>query len=279
MPGFLREHSWSITVSVLLHAALAGAALIATLVSFNRPPPLVQPLPIDAVVIDSQVLHAAQHALEERAEQEAARARAAAEARAAADTAAAEQTAQDQQRKVDEAKRTVEAEAAKVAAAADAQRVADAQKVAAAKHAEELKRAEEAKRAEDAKQAEEAKRAAEQKAKAEREAELHRQLAEEEHVSAVEASPARAQYIARLSSRIQNAWIKPLSARAGLDCIVNITQIPGGEVISAQVSKCNGDAAARQSIENAVYRASPLPSPPDPALFERNLVIHFHPEE
>jgi colicin import membrane protein len=108
---------------------------------------------------------------------------------------------------------------------------------------------------------------------------LRRQLADEEHVSAVEASPARAQYIARLASRIQNAWIKPPSARAGLDCIVNITQIPGGEVTSAHVSQCNGDAAARQSIENAVYRASPLPAPPDPALFERNLVIHFHPEE
>ena len=98
-------------------------------------------------------------------------------------------------------------------------------------------------------------------------------------MSAVQASPARALYLAQLSGRIQNAWIKPPSARAGLDCIVNITQIPGGEVTSAHVSQCNGDAAARQSIENAVYRASPLPSPPDAALFERNLVIHFHPAE
>jgi colicin import membrane protein len=106
---------------------------------------------------------------------------------------------------------------------------------------------------------------------------LRRQLAEEEH--AVASGPARDQYIARLASRIQNAWIKPPSAHAGLDCIVNITQIPGGEVTSAHVSQCNGDAAARQSIENAVYRASPLPAPSDPALFERNLVIHFHPEE
>jgi colicin import membrane protein len=95
----------------------------------------------------------------------------------------------------------------------------------------------------------------------------------------VEASPARTQYIARLSARIQNAWIKPPSARAGLDCIVNITQIPGGEVTGAKVSQCNGDAAARQSIENAVLRASPLPPPPDPALFQRNIAIHFHPDE
>jgi len=33
----------------------------------------------------------------------------------------------------------------------------------------------------------------------------------------------------------------------------------------------------RESIESAVYRASPLPPPPDPALFERNLEIRFKP--
>jgi colicin import membrane protein len=279
MPGFLREHSWPITFSVLLHGLVAAALVFATLISLHRPTPSVQPLPIDAVAIDSQVLHEAQRALADRAAQEAARVRAAADAQAAAQAAAAEKTASDQQRAQDEAKLAVAAEAAKTAAAADAQRASDAQKAAAAKRAEELKRTEDAKRAEEAKQAEDAKHGAENKAKAEREAELRRQLAEEEHASAVEASPARAQYIARLANRIQNAWIKPPSARAGLDCVVNITQVPGGEVTSAHVSQCNGDAAARQSIENAVYRASPLPAPPDPALFERNLVIHFHPEE
>jgi colicin import membrane protein len=158
-----------------------------------------------------------------------------------------------------------------------AKRAEDLKHAEDAKRAEDAKHAEDAKRAEEAKQAEDAKHAADQKAKTEREAELRRQLAEEEH--AVASGPARDQYIARLASRIQNAWIKPPSAHAGLDCIVNITQIPGGEVTSAHVSQCNGDAAARQSIENAVYRASPLPAPSDPALFERNLVIHFHPEE
>jgi colicin import membrane protein len=294
MPGFLREHSWSIAFSVLLHGLLAAALVFAALISINRSTPTKVPLPIDAVVIDSQVLHAAQRELADRADKEAARARA----------------AEEQQRAAKEAEATAAADAAK--AAAESAREADAQKAAAAKHSEELalakraedakhaedakradetkraedakraeqaKRAEEAKRAELAKQAEDAKRAADAKAKAEREAELRRQLAEEEHVSAVEASPARAQYIARLASRIQNAWIKPPSARAGLDCIVNITQLPGGTVANAVVSQCNGDAAARQSIENAVYRASPLPPPPDPALFERNLVIHFHPED
>jgi colicin import membrane protein len=50
-------------------------------------------------------------------------------------------------------------------------------------------------------------------------------------------------------------------------------------VTSARVTRCNGDAAVRQSIENAVYRASPLPDPPDPALFQRNFPIEFKPDE
>jgi colicin import membrane protein len=43
------------------------------------------------------------------------------------------------------------------------------------------------------------------------------------------------------------------------------------------VGRCNGDEAVKQSLEAAVLRASPLPNPPDPALFERNLVINFEP--
>jgi colicin import membrane protein len=104
-------------------------------------------------------------------------------------------------------------------------------------------------------------------------------MAEEEHVSAVEASPLRDRYVASLRNRIQGAWIKPPSARVGVDCLVEVTQVPGGVVTSARVTQCNGDAAVRQSIENAVYRASPLPDPPDPALFQRNFAFRFKPDE
>src|SRR5271167_4113829 len=101
MPGFLREHSWSIAFSVLLHGLLAAALLFATLVTINRSPPSNVPLPIDAVVIDSQVLHAAQQALADRAaEQEAARAHA----------------AEEQQRAANEAKAAAAAEAEKATA-------------------------------------------------------------------------------------------------------------------------------------------------------------------
>jgi colicin import membrane protein len=60
---------------------------------------------------------------------------------------------------------------------------------------------------------------------------------------------------------------------------VEVTQVPGGEVTNARVLQCNGDSAVRLSIENAVYRASPLPTPPDPSLFHRVIVIEFTPND
>ena len=90
MRDFLREHAWPVVVSVLLHGLLVGGMLLATYISSQTHLPAVQPIPIDAVVVNSQVLHAAQRAQVERAEQEAARARAAAEAKAAQEQAEAD---------------------------------------------------------------------------------------------------------------------------------------------------------------------------------------------
>ena len=68
--------------------------------------------------------------------------------------------------------------------------------------------------------------------------------------------------------------------RPGTQCEVRVTQVPGGTWSRrVQVVRCNGDETVRQSIEAAVYRASPLPQPSDPALFDRNLVVTFRPED
>jgi colicin import membrane protein len=50
-------------------------------------------------------------------------------------------------------------------------------------------------------------------------------------------------------------------------------------VVGVRVGECNGDDSVRASIEAAVLKASPLPEPPDPALFERNLRLEFKPDE
>lgn len=122
-------------------------------------------------------------------------------------------------------------------------------------------------------------KAADAKLRSQREAELRAQVAAEERLVAAQSSGAMAQYLAQIRGRIERAWIRPASAKPGLSCDVRVTQVPGGEVVSVQVMSCNGDEAVRQSIEAAAYRASPLPQPSDAALFDRNLVVTFKPEE
>jgi colicin import membrane protein len=111
-----------------------------------------------------------------------------------------------------------------------------------------------------------------------READLNAQIAAEEKATAIRASGQMNQYVAQITARIERAWIRPASAQPGLNCEVRVTQVPGGTVTGVQVGRCNGDESVRQSIEAAVYRASPLPLPSDPALFERILVVTFKPE-
>ena len=127
------------------------------------------------------------------------------------------------------------------------------------------------------KAAEAAQRAAQEKAR--RETELRAQLAVEERVNAARGSAAAAEWLSLIRDRVTHAWIRPPSARPGVNCEVHVTQVPGGVVTGVQIGSCNGDAAVRESIEAAVYRASPLPSPSNADAFDRNLTFTFHPDE
>ena len=278
MPGFVREHLRPLMGSAGLHLLLlvvvAGAALRWT---STQPP--VQ-LAIEGVVVDAKDLPKSARAgkpvpppktapppeipkprpepqpepvppkPDVQAAQEAKAAERAAEARAAREKEAAEQ-----QRKAAEAeRRRVADEAARkkaAAAAADARRKTDEQEKAAR----------------------------EAKLRSEREAELQRQLAAEEEAAAVARSGVVDEYRALLIQAIERNWIRPPSARAGLECTLYVTQATGGTVIDVKLGTCNGDQAVRESIANAVYRASPLPAPRDPRAFERRLQIVFKPTE
>lgn len=117
------------------------------------------------------------------------------------------------------------------------------------------------------------------KAQKEREAELRAQMAEEEgRASAVNAG-LQNQYVALIQQKVMRNWIKPATAKAGIECEVKVTQASGGTVLSVSIGRCNGDQAVRTSIETAVQAASPLPGPPDPRLFQRNLLFIFKPSE
>ncbi|MGB5103464.1 MAG: cell envelope integrity protein TolA [Steroidobacteraceae bacterium] len=269
MPGFVREHLRPLMGAAGLHLVLlvllAGAALRWTA---GQPP--VQ-LAIEGVVVDARDLPRSVLAgkplpepppppvekVEPAPLPEPARPdpKAAEEARAA-ERAAAEARAAD--------------EAARRQAVADAERKrlsAEAEADAKAK-AEAVRKREEQEKA-----------AREAKMQSEREAELQRQLAAEEEAAAVARSGVVDEYRALLIQAIERNWIRPPSARAGLECTLFVNQAAGGTVIDVKLGTCNGDQAVRESITNAVYRASPLPAPRDPRAFERRLQIVFKPTE
>jgi colicin import membrane protein len=85
-----------------------------------------------------------------------------------------------------------------------------------------------------------------------------------------------ARYAAAIQAAVTQNWHRPESARAGLRCVLRIAQIPGGEVISVSVgSPCNADQATRNSIEQAVMRAAPLPYQGYEKVFQRNINFNF----
>ena len=187
---------------------------------------------------------------------------------------AKEKAEQDAKDKAQEAARQAQEQAqeqqrqAQQKAEADRKAKEEAQKKAAeAKAAAQKKLEDDKRKAQDAQQL------------AQSEADLKRSLAAEEHANAVRSSGALATWEAQIKARIERAWLRPPSARAGIVCELDVTQIPGGEVTNVKLGTCNGDQAVRDSIVAAVYRASPLPSPPDPSLFERELQITFSPTD
>jgi colicin import membrane protein len=85
-----------------------------------------------------------------------------------------------------------------------------------------------------------------------------------------------ARYAAAIQAAVTNNWNRPDNAQAGLRCVLNIAQIPGGDVISVSVgSPCNADPVTRTSIEQAVMKAAPLPYQGYEKVFQRNIKFNF----
>ena len=115
------------------------------------------------------------------------------------------------------------------------------------------------------------------------EAELLRQRqaeldAEDMRLAALSASD-EARWAFAIQQQITRNFIRPASAPEDLECVVNVRQLPGGQVVNVDIGRCNGDESVRRSIEAAIYKASPLPSPENPNVFDRDLQIIFNPEQ
>ncbi len=161
--------------------------------------------------------------------------------------------------------------------AAERQRLAELEKQRKMA-AEEAKRAEEERKRKEA----EAKRLAEvERKRQEAEQALKAQLAAEERRLAAERQgqlhELKSQYVALIRDKIQRNWLRPAGTPEEFSCKLTVHQILGGEVVNVHFQRSCGNAALDRSVENAVRKASPLPAPPDPELFEREIDLTFVP--
>ena len=147
--------------------------------------------------------------------------------------------------------------------------------------AERKKRVAETEKAEKEKAAALEKKQAEEKRRKEAESALQEQVAAEEKRRA----DARAQgeverYKALIRQKVSRSWNRPATAGKGLQCTVRVRLVAGGEVLTASVVRSSGDPVFDRSVENAVYKATPLPVPQDPQLFSyfRDIEFVFNPE-
>lgn len=75
---------------------------------------------------------------------------------------------------------------------------------------------------------------------------------------------------------IRTHWQRPDTGVAGA-CPVLVRQLPGGEVLHVQAhASCTFDEAARQSVEDAVWAASPLPYRGYERVFAREMRVTVH---
>jgi len=259
----------SIALSVLLHGALL-AALVYGWLMFRRPPPPAPTLAIEATVVDARALRGAV-----RPPPQPAPPAAPAPSEQPQEPVGPPQPTPEERARREQERQQAEAAAAEERRAAE-QKAAELQ-AAQARQAEEQRKAEE-RAAAQKRVAEERQRQADARDSSERLADLQRSLAAEERAKVARSGAALASWESQIAAKITRAWLRPPTARSGIECVLNVTQVPGGEVTQVSIGECNGDQAVRESIEAAVYRASPLPPPPDPALFDRNLKINFKPD-
>lgn len=268
--SFVRQHKGAVLWSVALHVAVV-ATLSLGFEFAPKPRVAATAAPIQGMIVDQSVLTREQERREQAARAERQRVqreerqRREAEQQRERDKQAAEQRARDQEREREQA-----AQQAREREAAEKRRQEQL-----ARERTEREAREKAEREAAAKREREA--AAARRAQQQAEEALQRELAAEAERMGAERAGLLDEYIRLIENQIERNWERPLSAKPGLDCIVNVVQLPTGDVVSATVSACNGDAAVVRSIERAVEQASPLPKPPNPALFERNLRVRFQP--
>ncbi len=87
-------------------------------------------------------------------------------------------------------------------------------------------------------------------------------------------------YTLMVKQKVMQNWLVQ-QGYAGLSTELHVRIAPSGNVLDVQIIKKSGNDALDRSAVSAVQRASPLPVPTDPAVFEsfREIRLILRPED
>ena len=88
-----------------------------------------------------------------------------------------------------------------------------------------------------------------------------------------------AEYKAKIMAKIRSRIVLPPNIPDDSVAELDVTLLPGGDILNVRLRKSSGYAAFDSAVERAIFLAKPLPLPPDPALFpkfrELSLKVHY----
>ncbi len=91
------------------------------------------------------------------------------------------------------------------------------------------------------------------------------------------------EYVRQISNKIRRNIVEPPNLQGNPQVEFEVRLLPGGEVMegSLRVRRSSGVPAYDQAVERAILKSSPLPIPPDPAMFNmfREFNLRIKPRE
>lgn len=84
-------------------------------------------------------------------------------------------------------------------------------------------------------------------------------------------------YGGQIRARVERAWLRPRAAIGDpiFQCQVQVDQDNVGRVLAVTLVECNGSTSWQLSLVRAIEAASPLPAPPNPAVFAHHVLLTF----
>lgn len=100
--------------------------------------------------------------------------------------------------------------------------------------------------------------------------------------SAIASGKVVDEYVGKIAAKIRRYIVLPPGVSKNIRAEFNVTLLPGGEVLNANLARTSGSDAYDSAVERAILKAQPLPLPPaEQKMFDRfrDLRLKFSPAE